>query len=184
MSVAEEICTYLDGLSIAYETAEHAPANTMADCAAIDRRLHALTVKNIFLTTKNQKRFYLCLTRPNARFHTADISRQARSSRLSFAPEDRLLEILHARPGSASPMGLIFESARGVELLVDAALRAEPRLAFHPCDNTKTLAMAGEDFFARFLPPLGVSPTFVEIHDFIEAERGDPGAFAPPSIKA
>ena len=75
----------------------------MADCAAVDARLGALTVKNIFLTTKNRKRCYLCLTRPDARFHTADISRQIGSSRLSFAPEEMLFERLRCHGGSASP---------------------------------------------------------------------------------
>ena len=108
----------------------------MADCAALDAALGALTVKNIFLTTKNRKRCYLCITRPDARFHTADISRQVGSSRLSFAPEEMLFEKLRCHGGSASPMGLIFPEAAGVGLIVDGALRGEPALAFHPCDNT------------------------------------------------
>ena len=128
----------------------------MADCAEVDRQLGALTVKNIFLTTKNQKRFYLCLCRPDVRFHTADVSKQVGSTRLSFAPEELLYQRLRCHGGSASPMGLIFPEARGVGLIVDSALREYPILAFHPCDNTRTLAMAGEDFFGRFLDAVGV----------------------------
>lgn len=155
-AVAEAVCAYLDELGIAYRAAEHAPAYTMADCAQIDAALGALTVKNIFLTTKNQKRCYLCVTRPEARFHTADVSRQAGSSRLSFAPEAMLYARLRCHGGSASPLGLIFPEAEGVILLADAALRREPVLAFHPCDNTRTVAMAGADFYERFLPATGV----------------------------
>ena len=183
MSTAEEIFAFLDALDIAVRTAGHAPANTMADCAAVDARLGALTVKNIFLTTKNRGKCYLCITRPEARFRTADISRQAGSSRLSFAPEEMLWEKLRARPGSASPMGLIFDSAKDVTLLVDDALRDAPVLAFHPCDNTRTLAMAGSDFFGVFLPAAGVTPVFVEIHDFIEPPAGESGEMNRPSIK-
>ena len=183
MSVADEVFARLDALGIPWSATEHPPANTMADCAAIDRRLGALTAKNLFLCTKNGRRFYLCLTRPDARFHTADISRQAGASRLSVAPEEKLMEILRARPGSASPMGLMFDSARGVTLLVDGALRDAPRLGFHPCDNTRTLAMAGADFFGRFLPSVGVSPVFVEIHDFIAGADAAAGQSAPPSMK-
>ena len=152
----------LDQLGIEYRMEQHAPAFTMEDCAEVDRRLHALTVKNIFLTTKNQKRFYLCIARPDVRFHTADISRQAGSSRLSFAPEALLYEKLRCHGGSASPMGLIFPEAREVGLIVDSALTEYPTLAFHPCDNTRTLAMAGEDFFGRFLKELEIEPRFVE----------------------
>ena len=153
---------YLDGLGIAYRAVEHAPAFTMADCAAVDAMLGALTAKNIFLTTKNRRRCYLCLCRPDARFHTADISKQAGSSRLSFAPEAMLYERLRCHGGSASPLGLIFPEARGVGLIVDAALRDAPTLAFHPCDNTRTVAMAGADFFGIFLPATGAAVVDVE----------------------
>ena len=152
---ARSVLEYLDGLGIAYRKAEHAPAFTMADCVAVDRRLGALTVKNIFLTTKNKKRCYLCICRPDARFHTADISKQAGSSRLSFAPEEMLFERLRCHGGSASPLGLIFPEAKDVVLIVDSALREYPALAFHPCDNTQTVAMAAEDFFDKFLPAVG-----------------------------
>ena len=160
----EAVYAFLDGAGIAYRTAEHPPAFTMADCAAVDEVLGALTAKNIFLTTKNKKKCYLCLCRPDARFHTADISKQIGSSRLSFAPEEMLYERLRCHGGSASPLGLIFDDAHEVGLLVDAALRDAPELAFHPCDNTRTVVMRGEDFFGRVLPDLGVTPVYVVFH--------------------
>ena len=167
-NVAETIFAHLDGLGIEYRSVEHAPAFTMEDCAEVDRGLHALTVKNIFLTTKNKKNFYLCITHPNARFRTADISRQAGSSRLSFAPEEMLFDILHAHGGSASPLGLVFDPECRVTLLVDSVLVHEQTLAFHPCDNTRTIAMSGRDFFEAFLPSVKHEPVMVEIHDFMD----------------
>ena len=163
------VYVFLDGAGIAYRVAEHAPAFTMADCAAVDRRLGALTVKNIFLTTKNRRRCYLCICRPDARFHTADVSKQAGSSRLSFAPEEMLFQRLRCHGGSASPLGLIFPEAVGVGLIVDSALRQSETLAFHPCDNTRTVAMAGGDFFGKFLPAVGVEPVWVGME---EREQG------------
>lgn len=161
MSDAQRVLDYLTGLGIDYRLMAHAPANTMADCAEIDRALGSLTPKNLFLTTKNGRRFCLCLARPEARFHTSDISKQAGYSRLSFAPEDRLPALLHCRPGSASPLGLIFPEARPVALLMDEALRRAPVLGFHPCDNTMTVALSNGDFFGVFLPAAGVRPVYV-----------------------
>lgn len=155
----------LDALGIAYRLERHAPAHTMEDCAAVDARMGALSVKNIFLTTKNGRRYYLCITRPEARFRTSDISKQAGSPRLSFAPEEKLFELLRCHGGSASPLGLMFTDQ--VALLADSALTHAEALAFHPCDNTLTVAMSGRDFFGVFLPSTGVRPTFVEIHDFL-----------------
>lgn len=164
---AREVLKALDDMGIAYRLFEHAPTATMEACAEIDRALNAMTAKNIFLTTKNGRRFYLCLTRPEARFRTADISKQAGSSRLSFAPEDALYDRLRCRPGAASPLGLIFDPGHTVTLLVDSALRGAPTLSFHPCDNTLTLAMTNGDFFTTFLTAVGVEPVDVEIHDFL-----------------
>ena len=173
MSAADEVFAFLEGRGIAYRRASHAAAYTMADCAAVDARLGALTVKNLFLTTKSGRRFYLCITRPDARFRTADISRQVASPRLSFAPEEKLFEKLRCHGGSASPMGLIFPEAEGVALIVDGALRDVPVLAFHPCDNTQTLAMAGADFFEKFLPATGTKVIDVQIHDFLDPQAMD-----------
>lgn len=169
-TIAEQIYAHLDALGISYRSVEHAPAFTMEDCAEVDKGLNALTVKNIFLTTKNKKNFYLCITHPNARFRTSDISKQAGSSRLSFAPEEMLFEILRARGGSASPLGLLFDPENRVKLLVDSTLTGEETLAFHPCDNSRTIAMSAPDFFEKFLPSVDHMPMMVEIHDFLNEE--------------
>ena len=90
------------------------------------------------------------------------------SSRLSFGSEEQMAELLRVHPGAVSPMGLMFDADKRVVLLADAALRDEKRLAFHPCDNAATVAMSGRDFFDVFLPAVGHTLQFVEIHDFLE----------------
>lgn len=163
---AEAVYAYLRQLGIAYEAVEHPPVTTIEDCLENDRRLGALTAKNFFLCTKNLKHFYLCLTRPNARFKSGDISAQLGSARLHFAPEEYLQKYLHLKSGAVSPMGLIFDRERCVRLAVDSALLDVERIAFHPCVNTQTLAMRTQDFFEIFLPSVERAPAFVTIHDF------------------
>lgn len=163
---AKLVYARLDALGIKYASMEHAPARTIEDCLENDKTLGGVTAKNYFLTTKNQKNFYLCLVRPEARFKTSDISKQVASSRLSFGPEDKLLELLRVHPGAVSPMGLLFDGENQVRLLVDTGLREIGKIAFHPCDNTQTLVMDSKDFFDVFLPAVHHEPTFVEIHDF------------------
>ena len=163
---AREVFARLDAMGIEYEYVEHPPVHTIAECADTDASLGAVTAKNYFLTTKNRGRFFLCLVRPDVRLRTSDISRQAGSSRLSFAGEADLFSHLRVHPGAVSPMGLMFDEARDVELLVDSGLTQVHKLAFHPCDNTCTLAMRASDFFERFLPAIGREARFVEPHDF------------------
>ena len=164
---AREVYAALDRLGIPYTRTAHEAVHTIEDCAAIDAMLGCVTAKNYFLTTKNHKNFYLCIVRPNARFKTSDISKQAGSSRLSFAGDDEMERLLRVHPGAVSPMGLIFDAGNEVQLLADSALTSLDKISFHPCDNTETLAMSAGDFFDRFLPAVDHSVRFVEIHDFL-----------------
>lgn len=164
---AGRVYAYLDSLGIAYQKVGHEAVFTIQECAPIDDLLHAVVAKNYFLATKHRDRFYLCLVRPDVRFKSVDISRQIGSTRLSFGPEDALERLLRVHPGAVSPMGLIFDTEKQVQLLVDSGLKQERRIAFHPCDNTQTLAMGAQDFFDVFLPAVGHAPRFVEVHDFM-----------------
>lgn len=166
--VARQVYARLDEMGIAYASMEHEPVQTIEDCLENDRLLGGVTAKNYFLATKNLKHFYLCLVRPEARLKSSDISKQAGSARLHFGPEDHLFRLLKVHPGAVSPMGLLFDSENEVQLLVDKALLDVEKIAFHPCDNTQTLAMNSADFFNNFLPAAGHTPLFVEIHDFLE----------------
>ena len=161
MEVNERVIEGLRAMGIPFDLISHPAAHTMADCEAPARELGGLMPKNLFLVPKNRKVFWLCVTRPDAVFRTSDISKQVGSARLSFAPEEDLMRLLLTRPGAISPMGLMFEEARDVRLIMDEQLKDEKRLIFHPCVNTFSLAMSGEDFFERFLPATGHEVTYV-----------------------
>ena len=165
--IAKLVYARLDAMGVAYASMEHAPAHTIEDCLENDKKLGGVTAKNYFLTTKNQKNFYLCLVRPEARFRTSDISKQVNSSRLSFGTDEQMQRLLRVHPGSVSPMGLMFDAENQVHLLVDSGLREVEKIAFHPCDNTQTLVMDSKDFFDVYLPSVHHTPVFVEIHDFL-----------------
>lgn len=166
--IPKQVYAKLEQLGIAYETMAHPPVMTIEDCLENDQKLGAVTAKNFFLATKNMKNFFLCLTRPNARFKSSDISKQLGSARLHFGPEEYLEQFLKLKPGAVSPMGLIFDEEKNVRLVVDAGLLETQKIAFHPCVNTETLAMRTEDFFGKFLPGIGREAQLVEIHDFLD----------------
>ena len=157
------VYAFLDSIGVRYERESHAPAFHMDDCVEISDRMNAAHCKNYFLTTKSKKVYCLCLVRPEVRFRTSDVSKQAGTPRLSFADEAAMQELLHVQPGSVSPMGLIFDEENRVRLLVDRELRSAERIAFHPCDNTETLVISGDDFFGVFLPAVHHEPFFVTV---------------------
>lgn len=163
MEVNERVTEGLKAMGISFDLISHPAAHTMADCEGPARELGGVMPKNLFLVPKNRKVFWLCVTRPDAVFKTSDVSRQVGSARLSFAPEEDLMRLLLTKPGSISPLGLMFEEAKDVRLIVDEQLRDEKRLIFHPCVNSFSLAMSGTDFFDRFLPAVGHEAVYVSM---------------------
>ncbi len=130
---------------IPYEMIEHEPADTMEKCALCEARLGGVMPKNLFLTPRSRHVHCLLVMRPELPFHTSVVSKRAGTARLGFAPEEDLFAFLRTRPGSISPLGLMFDREQRVRLMMDEALQTQERVLVHPCDNRYTLALARAD---------------------------------------
>lgn len=155
----------LDSLEIDYWRVDHDEARTMADCAAADEMLGEDTAicKNLFLTNSKKDRYYLLLLPGDKKFVTKEVSKQIGSTRLSFAGEDRLLELLDIQPGSVSVMGLMNDKGNHVELLIEEDVLKYPYLGCHPCKSSTSLKFTCDDLLKKFLPAVGHSPRFVRL---------------------
>lgn len=111
----------LDRLGVPYERVDHAPAMTMEVCRRSDRVLNAVICKNLFLCNRQKTAFYL-LTMPGGKpFQTKVLSAQLGTTRLSFAPPELMESMLRCTPGSASVLGLAYDTERRVRLVMDRA---------------------------------------------------------------
>ena len=153
----------LDELAIPYRRVEHEAAETMEACAAISDRLGTRICKNLFLCNRQQTAFYLLAMPEDKPFYTKDLSRQIGSSRLSFAPPEKMEALLGCSPGSASVLGLANDTERRVRLILDRDVVEAERFACHPCDNTGSLTIATEDLLEKFLPRVGHDYDVVEL---------------------
>lgn len=142
----------LDKLSISYDRVDHEEANTMEACKEIDKVLApAVICKNLFLCNSNKTKYYLLMIREDKQFKTKDISKQINSSRLSFAPAEKMQEYLDITPGSVSVMGLMNDKDLQVQLLVDEDVLHAEYFGCHPCVNTSSLRLRTTDVFGKFL---------------------------------
>lgn len=66
--------------------------------------------------------------------------------KLGVASPERLMKYLGLTPGAVSPFGLINDPDHLVTGAIDVALKAAPRVAFHPNVNAATLVLSGTDF--------------------------------------
>ena len=152
----KEIETYdfLDSLGVEYDRIDHEAAFTMEVCEEIDKVLGGRTCKNLFLCNRQKTAFYLLLMPGDKPFKTKDLSAQIGSSRLSFASEEDMLEILNLTPGSVTILGLMYDKEKKVKLLVDEEVLEEEYFGCHPCINTSSIKMKTSDVFEKVIPAM------------------------------
>lgn len=149
----KEIKVYdvLDSLGISYYRTDHEAVGTIADCLEVDKILGINICKNLFLCNRQKTAFYLLLMPGEKTLQTKELSKQIPTSRLSFASGEDMEKYLNVTPGSATIMGLIFDSENKVQLLVDEDVLQQEEFGCHPCVNTSSLKMKTEDVFGKYL---------------------------------
>ena len=110
--------------------------------------------KNLFLRNKKGDKHYLVICEESKKVDLKELSERLELERLSFASEERLDKYLGLKPGSVSPFGIINDSRREVEVLVDKELADWDKVNFHPNVNTATLTISFKDF-EKFINCIG-----------------------------
>lgn len=153
----------LDSLEIAYDRIDHEAAFTMEICEKIDKVLGARICKNLFLCNRQKTDFYLLLMPADKPFKTKEITKQLGCARLSFADGVSMEQYLNLTPGSASILGLMYDSENKVRFVVDEDLLQEEYFGCHPCINTSSIRMKTEDVFGKLVPALHHEMTVVKL---------------------
>ena len=156
---------FLDKLGIQYQRIDHEAAMTMEACEEIDRSLGDNTTicKNLFLCNRQETDFYLLLMPGDKPFKTKNLSAQIHSARLSFAKPEYMEKYLDITPGSVSVLGLMNDSEKKVQLLIDEDVMKEPYFGCHPCINTSSLKFTTEDLMQKIIPALEHEPVTVTL---------------------
>lgn len=163
--LAKETACYdlLDRLHIAYDRVDHAHADTIEACHAVEQVLGEKICKNLFLCNRQKTDFYLLMMEGDKVFKTKDLSRQLGVARLSFADAEDMERYLNITPGAVSILGLMNDTANHVRLIMDRPIHTSLRVGCHPCINTSTLAIATRDLLDVFLPAVHHTVTVVDL---------------------
>ena len=161
-AVEMETFALLDRLGIPYTWVAHDMANTIEDCAAVDAALGISICKNLFLCNRQKTEFYLLAMPGDKLFQTKELSRQLGTARLSFAPPERLEELLGCAPGSASVLGMAYDKSHQVHLLMDREVYESEWFGCHPCKSDATLRIQTRDLLNIFFPYTGHPVTVVD----------------------
>ena len=162
-SIEQTVLEALERMKISYQLTQHEAAMTMADLETVDQAIGVSHVKNLFLCNRQQTNFYLLLLRGDQTFRTATASKQLGVARLSFGSPEHLMKLMQMEPGGISPLGLLFDRDRLVQLLLERSLLKDPLLCVHPCVITACVVISRDDFMNIFLRDTGHRPKWVDL---------------------
>jgi Ala-tRNA(Pro) deacylase len=142
---------FLNAQQIPYQRVEHPPVYTCEEAERLRPKLPAVSTKNLFLRDK-QGALYLVVTACEKRLDLKRLGQQLGASKLHFASEDKLHDVLGLTRGAVTVLGLINDADHRVQLWVDAEIWRQESFLCHPPGRLPNLSFDSDR-------PLGFGPS-------------------------
>lgn len=145
MEVQQKVFDKLTDMGIKYDIIEHPPVYTIEEMERLDITDKAEVCKNLFVRDAKGKKHFLIVLSKDKKADLAKLAVQIGSTKLSFASDERLDKYLGLKKGAVSPLGIINDIGKAVEVVFDKELIGKTNLGVHPNDNTATVVMSYDD---------------------------------------
>lgn len=158
----QRVYEVLDKLGISLTKHEHPPVFTVEEAEKHWEGIEGAHCKNLFLRNQKGNRHYLVILESSKKADIKTLTSNLGEDRLSFASAERLMRFLGLEAGAVSPFGLINDTQKEVEVVIDQDLRTAAQVNFHPNVNTATVGISFSDF-ERFLSWCGNRVRYLKI---------------------
>lgn len=102
-----------------------------------------------FVRDDKKRNYYLITVKGDKRVNLKEFKQKNHTSSLSFASEDDLMDIMKLIPGSVTPLGVLNDSEKKVQVFLDKEFTKEPGIiGVHPNDNTATVWLKTQDLIS------------------------------------
>ncbi len=142
----------LRDLKIEFKIFKHPPLFTVDDAKKYRANMHGFHTKNLFLRDKKKKN-YLIIAHEDSVIDLTRLTERIRSSRLSFGSKERLFEELGVFPGAVTPLSVVNNKKKDINIFLDAAMLGQDKIFCHPLVNDRTISLSYDsllDYFDYF----------------------------------
>jgi Ala-tRNA(Pro) deacylase len=153
----------LEEWGIGYRLHTHPPVFTVDEARVHTGDLPGGHCKNLFLKDKKD-RLWLATVLDARRVDLNALAKRLGAGRLSFGKPPLLAEVLGVAPGAVTPLAVINDRERRVQVLLDRALMAFAEINCHPLTNDATVVLESADL-RRFFRATGHEPEDVDFDD-------------------
>ena len=140
-----DIKALLEEKGIPFRWVDHEPVYTMEDMARLGLDDESNAAKNLFLRDAKGKRHFLVVIRSDKQADLKAFSARFETSRLSFGSEERLEKHLHLKKGAVTPLGILNNEEKDVEVIFDEDLCGLDTIGVHPNENTASVYLSPKD---------------------------------------
>lgn len=146
--------------NIEYTLVEHPAVYTIEEMMRLNLPHSEAVAKNLFLRDDKKRNYYIVTTREEKRTNLKELRARLGSRPLTFASEDDLGTMLGLIRGSVTPLGILNDSDKKVQVIIDKSFEGQ-LIGVHPNDNTATVWLRCDDL-TKITADHGNNVIFVE----------------------
>ena len=139
----------LKNLKIEFRVFEHPPLFTVDEAKKHRPDIQGYHIKNLFLRDKKKKNF-LIVAQEDRIIDLTQLPERIKSSRLSFGSQERLFEELGVFPGAVTPLSVINNRKKDINIFLDAEMSGEDAIFCHPLVNDRTISLSYQSLLTYF----------------------------------
>lgn len=141
ISTRKAFLPLLDTAHVEYQLHEHPAVFTVEEAMEYCAHFPGSHVKNLFLRNEKKTKYWLITVMEQKRVDLSLLAKTLSGGRLSFANHHDLQAMLGVTPGSVTPLAIINDHAKRVNLIFDQDLLQEEYINIHPMENTSTITL-------------------------------------------
>ena len=139
----------LKDLKIEFKIFKHPPLFTVNDAKKHRDNMNGFHTKNLFLRDKKKKN-YLVIAHEESLIDLTRLTERIRSSRLSFGSKERLFEELGVFPGAVTPLSVVNNKKKDINIFLDAEMLGIDTIFCHPLVNDRTISLSYNSLLIYF----------------------------------
>lgn len=158
---AQNLLDFLKNQQISYKLYNHEPVFTVEESHKVDKGIPGTHTRNLFLRDKKETMFLVTL-RHDTLLDLKKLSDLLGAGRFSFGSPERLWTYLGVKPGSVTPLSILNDTGRKVQLILEKGMMDTQLVNFHPLDNSMTVGMAPSELMT-ILEKQGIKPQIMDL---------------------
>lgn len=162
-SLQKKVYETLEKLEISFERVVTEEVISMEDCLEINKKLNMKMIKTLFLCNSQKNKFYLFVTTAEKAFKSKDFSKALNISRVSFAPQELMENILGVKVGAATIFGVLNDNENLVQIVLDQDVLSEEWYGCSDGVTTGYMKVKTEQVVNKFLPYAKHIPIVIQL---------------------